>query len=306
MILPNKLEKGDIIGIIAPSDPIIPSKLEDINKSILLMENAGFKIQFSKNAFSNTLGYSATAKEKAEDINEMFLNKDVKAIFCCIGGGNSNSVFEDLNYDLIKNNPKIICGFSDSTSLLSIIQEKTGLVTFNGSTFKALTSWETDYSFKEIIKRFVDESLELGVSTDEVQVIQEGVAEGRLVGGNLSLISDMCLGKYKVDFKDKILFIEELGYESWPAAVSHNLYKMKQNGIFDVIKGIWVGNYESEEKVALEKILMDVIGDEYSFPIIKSNNFGHCDKKTVIPIGIMAKIDTGSENKICLLERCVS
>ena len=78
---------------------------------------------------------------------------------------------------------------------------------------------------------------------------------------------------------------------------------MKQNGVFDKIKGIWLGNYDGA--VSIEKILLDTLEGEYSFPIIKSNNFGHIDKKTVIPIGTMAKIDTNLENKIELLENCV-
>ena len=305
MIIPNKLIEGDTIGIIAPSDPIVASKLEDINNSILLLEKAGFKIKFAKNVFNNELGYSAEAIKKSEDINEMFKNPEIKAIMCCTGGENSNSLFEYIDYELIKNNPKIICGFSDSTSILSIINEKTGLVTFNGPTFKSLTSWETDYAYKEFVKRFVKEELELGTVEDEYLTIKEGEAKGKLIGGNLGLISDLCCGKYNVNFEDKILFIEELGIESGPARVSHFLYKLKQNDVFKKIKGLWIGYYECESKINIEQIVLDTIGDEYNFPIIKSNNFGHCDKKTVVPIGIMAKIDTNETRKITLLENCV-
>jgi muramoyltetrapeptide carboxypeptidase len=108
-MIPNKLIKGDKIGVIAPSSPITEDKLEDINNSIALMEASGFEIVFGKNAFKDTLGYGATAKEKAEDINYMFSNPEIKAIFCATGGANSNSTFEYLNYELIKNNPKILC-----------------------------------------------------------------------------------------------------------------------------------------------------------------------------------------------------
>ena len=85
--------------------------------------------------------------------------------------------------------------------------------------------------------------------------------------------------------------------------VSNYLYKMRQNGVFDKIKGIWVGNYDGS--VPLEKILLDTLENEYRFPIIKSNNFGHTEKKQVIPIGTMAKIDTSKDEKIQLLEPCV-
>ena len=87
--------------------------------------------------------------------------------------------------------------------------------------------------------------------------------------------------------------------------VSNSLYFIKQNSIFDKIKGLWIGNYEHESNIALEKIVLDTIGDEYDFPIIKSNNFGHIETKTVIPIGTKARIDTSKERKIMLLENCV-
>lgn len=126
---------------------------------------------------------------------------------------------------------------------------------------------------------------------------------GELIGGNLSLIKNLVAGKYKVDFKDKILFIEELGLESPPDLVSNHLYYMKQNGVFDKIQGIWLGNYDGS--VRIEQILLDTLEGEYHFPIVKSNNFGHIDKKTVIPIGTMAKIDTYADTKIELVESCV-
>lgn len=302
-MIPNRLEKKDKIGIIAPSSPITEEKLEDINNSITLMEGSGFEIVFGKNVFKNTLGYGATAKEKAEDINSMFANPEIKGIFCATGGANSNSTFEYLDYELIKANPKIICGFSDSTSILNMISEKTGLVTFNGATFKSLTSWETEYSYKQVINKLVLGKTNLSEEDDEFYCVKKGIAEGKLIGGNLTLTTNLCSGKYSIDFTDKILFIEDTAFETDAKMASNYLYKMKQNGVFDKIKGIWVGNYEGA--VPLEKILLDTLEGEYNFPIIKSNNFGHTDRKMVIPIGTKAKIDTSKEIKIELLENCV-
>jgi len=304
-MIPSKLKKGDTIGIIAPSSPITQEKMIDINKSKELMEEYGLKIKFSRYFFENDLGYSATAVKKAQDINDMFSDPEVKAIFCATGGANCNMVFEYLDYDLIRKNPKIICGFSDSTSILNVINEKTGLITFHGPTFKALTSWETDYAYCEVIDKFVEGKMDLAREKDKFVTIKEGVAEGKLIGGNLSIITKLVAGKYKVDFVDKILFIEELGFESDPEIISGNLYYLKQNGVFDKIKGIWVGNYQHESNISLERILLDVLEDAYDFPIIKSNNFGHTEEKNIIPIGTKAKIDTKEKKKIILLENCV-
>ena len=295
-----KIKKGDTIGVIAPSSKIDKDDLDVINNSVLLIESTGLKVQFGKNAFKNTLGYGATPKEKAEDINEMFADKEVKMIFCVSGGFNSNTVFEYLDYELIKNNPKPLCGFSDSTSLENAIYSKTGVITFNGPTFKSLTSWATPYAYEEVVKRFIKGDMTLGQEDDEYITLQEGVTEGILVGGNLSLVSEMSSGNYSIDFTDKILFIEEFCLESPPEAVSNYLYHMKQNSVFDKIKGVWVGNYDGS--VALEKILLDVLEEKYKIPIIKSNNFGHTEKKTVIPVGGKARIDTRKKVKIEIVE----
>lgn len=304
-LIPNKLKIGDTIGIIAPSDPIVGDNIEELEQARKIVENSGFKVKYSKNLFSNSNRYSSTAKEKAEDINKMFADKEVKMIWCAKGGENSNSTFEYIDYELIKQNPKIICGYSDITSLTNIITEKTGLVTFSGTNFKTIATDETDYSYKEAIKRFVDGNLEIGQKGEKYKTLKEGIAEGKLIGGNLCLTRGMVTGKYSINFKDKILFIEELGIETDPALASNFLYHMKQNGVFEQIKGLWIGNYEHESNISLEKIVLDVIGNEYNFPIIKSNNFGHIEEKTVIPIGTKAIIDTSKEIKIELIENCV-
>ena len=308
MIIPNKLKIGDTIGVVAPSDPIIGEKIQELEEARKIIEKLGFKVKYSKNLFSNTNGYSSTAREKAEDINSMFADKSINMIWCAKGGANSNSVFEYLDYDLIKENPKIICGYSDITSLTNMITAKTGLVTFSSTNFKTVATDETDYSLKEVLKRFVDGNLELGLKEDKDITIQEGIATGELIGGNLLLTRGMVSGKYKIDFTDKILFLEEFGLESYPALCSNDLYYMKQNGVFDEIKGLWIGNYEHESGISLEKIISDVLelpNEKYKFPIIKSNYFGHTERKTVIPIGTKAQINTNEERKIKLIEICV-
>ena len=137
---------------------------------------------------------------------------------------------------MIKKNPKIICGYSDITSLTNIITKKTGLVTFSGTNFKTIATDETDYSYQQVMNRFVEGSLELGDGNELYTTIREGKTEGELIGGNLSLIRGMTKGKYKIEIAGKILFLEELGFESGPALVSNFLYFMKQNEVFDKIK----------------------------------------------------------------------
>ena len=245
----NKLKKGDTIGIISPSH-ILDEKedLEMVNKAVKMMEQQGFKIKKGKYSFCDETGYGTTAQHKAEDINNMFADKDIKAIFSITGGNNCLSTFDYINWKIIKQNPKIFCGFSDTTSLVNEINEQTGLVTYSGPSFKSIASGETDYRFKAVIDRFVNgkNNLFYDEDLDEIKVIRSGKATGKLVGGNLSLTTDLISGNYKIDFKDKILLLEDLVWESPAEKVSHDLYRIKQNGIFDQISGIWVGNYEGE------------------------------------------------------------
>lgn len=306
-MIPIKLKKGDTIGVIAPSNYIEKDDLEYINASIALMEASGFKVKFGKYVFEDTLGYGTSPEKRAADINWAFKDDEVKAIMCVKGGEDSNTTLDYIDYEMIKKHSKIICGFSDNTSILNAIHEKTGLVTYHGPTFKSLTSWETGYAYKQFIKTFVEntESLIMGEPEDEYTTIQVGQATGELVGGNLSLFTKLVCGKYAVNLQDKILFLEELGFEAAPEMVNSNIYYLKQNGVFDRIAGLWIGNYEHPSKIGLEKIIINAIGDEYKFPIIKSDNFGHIDKKIIIPIGTKAEINTNEKIKIKLVEKCV-
>ena len=306
-MIPTKLKKGDTIGVIAPSNYIEKDDLEYINASIALMEASGFKVKFGKYVFEDTLGYGTSPKKRAADINWAFKDDEVKAIMCVKGGEDSNTTLDYIDYEMIKKHPKIICGFSDNTSILNAIHEKTGLVTYHGPTFKSLTSWETGYAYKQFVKTFVEDtrSLIMGEPEDEYTTIQAGQATGELVGGNLSLFTKLVCGKYAVNLQDKILFLEELGFEAAPEMVNSNIYYLKQNGVFDRIAGLWIGNYEHPSKVSIEKIIKNAIGDEYKFPIIKSDNFGHIEKKIIIPIGTKAEINTNEKIKIKLVEKCV-
>ncbi|CDA59446.1 peptidase U61 LD-carboxypeptidase A [Clostridium sp. CAG:245] len=306
-MIPTKLKKGDTIGVIAPSNYIEKDDLEYINASIALMEASGFKVKFGKYVFEDTLGYGTSPEKRAADLNWAFKDDEVKAIMCVKGGEDSNTTLDYIDYEMIKKHPKIICGFSDNTSILNAIHEKTGLVTYHGPTFKSLTSWETGYAYKQFIKTFAEntESLIMGEPEDEYTTIQAGQATGELVGGNLSLFTKLVCGKYAVNLQDKILFLEELGFEAAPEMVNSNIYYLKQNGVFDRIAGLWIGNYEHPSKVSIEKIIKNAIGDEYKFPIIKSDNFGHIDKKIIIPIGTKAEINTNEKIKIKLVEKCV-
>ena len=295
-MLVNKLKKGDTIGVVCPSDRINDDDIPEIKEAERLLKERGYNVVFGKNVYKNTTGYGASAKEKAEDINYMYANKNIKAIMSVKGGFNSNSVYEYLDLNVIKDNNKIICGYSDSTSYINYIHSKTGNIGFIGPNFKSLNSPDTNYySLNEMLKRFENNYYDLATDENEFRVIKDGQAEGALIGGNLSLITELV---DEIDFTNKILFLEEFSFESPSAMVSNYLYKLRQKGVFKRISGIWLGNYEGD--ISIEKILLDTIEDmNLNIPIIKTDNFGHIERKITVPLGVKAKISNG---KISLIE----
>ena len=286
----NKLKKVDTIGVVCPSDKVNEEDLPEIKEAERLLKERGYNVVFGKNVYKNTTGYGATAKEKAEDINEMYANKNINAIMSLKGGFNSNSVYEYLDLNTIKSNNKIICGYSDSTSYINYIHEKTGNIGFIGPNFKSLNSPDTNYYLlDEMLKRLENNYYDLATDDSEFRMIKEGQAVGELVGGNLSLTTGLI---DEIDFTNKILFLEEFSFESPSTMVSNYLYRLRQKGVFNKVSGIWLGNYEGD--VAIEKILMDTIEDmNLNIPIIKSDNFGHIERKITIPLGVKAEIKDG-------------
>lgn len=178
---PKRLKAGDTIGVVASSEPITKDEMQEIERAVNLMKDIGINVKFGKYAYCNPTGYGETAKHKAYDINSMFADESISGIFCAMGGYNCNAVFDYLDFDIIKNNPKIICGYSDPTSLINVIYAKTGMITFHGPNFKTIASEETDYGYKQVINRFIKEDLKLGTNEDKFFSLKEGIAEGILV-----------------------------------------------------------------------------------------------------------------------------
>ena len=173
-MIPNKLKKGDTIAVIAPSNAVSEDDTKFLKETEKKFNNYGINVIYGKNIYSNSLEYGATPREKANDLNEAFQNKNVQAIFCAKGGENSNTIFEYIDYEMIKQNPKIFCGFSDSTFLLNMIYQKTGLVTFHGSTFKAISDWDSPCVFEDMINKMIKGNTSLNMNSKTFNVIKMG------------------------------------------------------------------------------------------------------------------------------------
>lgn len=295
MIIPNRLTKGDTIGIVTPADCIWEDDIQYIEASTKYLNDRGYKVKFAKNALKDTLGYSLTAEEKAEDIHEMFLDNEVNAIFTMSGGENAFSCLSSIDYDIIKANPKIILGFSDIDTLTLAIYKKTGLITFNGTTFKSGFSKRYDeYSANEVFERLEAGRIGRINQTEPWSVLRktsDSIVEGRLIGANVFIMSNLTGTEYMPDTNGAILCIEDLGFESMPASLSKSLHILNYHKVFDGLNGILVGNYEHESGIAIEDVLINEIIKDREIPIMKCNDFGHGTHHTVLPIGAMARMD---------------
>lgn len=290
-IIPIKLNPGDTIGIVSPSSPVTDELRSQFDIGVVKLEELGFKTKLASHVFSNTLGYSATAQEKADDMNKMFLDSSVQAIFCSQGGANANSVLPLLDYELITKNPKIFFGISDITVLLDGIYTKTGLVTFHGND----VMWgfgrnPVQYEIDEL-KRVLMEGQTGSVKKNSAwKTVRGGIVEGKLLGGNLTCLGKLIGTRYLPDFTNAILFLEDYGEETTADKTSYAFHHLDQAGILGKIKGLLLGYYKTKQAVEIEDIANEVI-NKYDFPIIKCNDFGHNMPNTILPIGVKSKLD---------------
>jgi muramoyltetrapeptide carboxypeptidase len=307
---PAKLNRGNTIGLIAPGSYITQSQLDE---SIKNFEDLGYKVKYSKNILSKYGYLAGFDSERVEDIHSMFADKEVNAIVAVRGGYGCARLLPILNYELIKANPKILIGYSDITSLLYGIYEKAGLVCFHGPVG---TSTFNEYSVNHFNNILAEpkpnyEMKNLPEDEDQLFVINEGVAEGELVGGNLSIVVSMIGTEYDIDSKDKIIFLEEIGEE--PYRIDRMLTQMRQSGKFDGCKGLALGVFERCEarerdpefprSLTLKQVLQDRLGD-LGIPVIYGLSFGHIKNKFTLPFGIKAKLDTYNK-RLTLLEEAV-
>lgn len=299
-IMPKQLSFGDTIGVISPADAVTPDLLGYFNRGVDYLEQLGFTVKVGKNALCNTLKYSATPQEKADDIHTMFADGSVKAIICSQGGANTNTILPLLDFALIKNNPKILLGLSDISVLLNTIYQQTGLVTFYGNTLIwGFGRMPTAYDKQEFMARLVNGAAGPIAHNSEWQCIRGGTARGILVGGNLNCLNKLAGTPYQTDFNDKILLLETYGDYHTPAAVEGELSRLKQMGVFEQIKGLWLGYYQHESRTAYAEIVINTVKD-YRFPIIQCDDFGHDTPSTVIPIGARVELDADNKQVVIL------
>lgn len=333
-IYPSLLKKGDTIGVISPSGGLAALVPHRLDNAIKFLESQGYKIKEFSSTRKNNGWESASAKERAKDIMEAFLDKDVKAIICTIGGNTANKTLKYLDFEKIKQNPKILCGYSDLSVLHYAIFSKIGLSTFYGpcmmtqfGEYPKPLNYTINYFNKAVVegkigriessKEWTDEILNWFSKEDLKRPrnlkknpgydwIRKGKATGEIIGGCLHSLTHLIGTEYWPSHKDKILFIELPEGEDFMkgeplSEVDAQLCDLELAGIFREIRGLIVGRpfrYSQEETEKFKEVILDNTKD-YDFPILFGADIGHSDPQITIPLGSTVEISS-KENKFLI------
>ena len=296
IIKPQRLTYGDIIGICAPS---YANERERIENSKQTLENLGFKVKFSEYAFSKSWEFAGSIEERSEDFNNLISESEVKMIL--FGGGEvCNEILPYIDYENIRKNPKIICSYSDGTTLLTAIYYKSNLVTFYGQipgTFENISDYNRTW-FENI---FVRNNFKY-IKNSEWKSLNNGVCSGKLIGGYLVNFAVIQNGKYfGIDKNEEyILFVEDHIMFSSPAVISKYFSHIEQSGLFENVSGLIFGNYLSKqndpEYAPSYLLVLDILkrlGKKYNIPVAVNDDFGHGENNAVYPIGLSARLEVG-------------
>lgn len=309
-IYPPKLKSGDEIRVIAPARSL--GIISDETKKIAnqRFSDLGLKLTFGKHVDEIDDFKSSSIKSRLEDLHEAFTDKKVKAIITVIGGFNSNQLLEYIDWNLIKKNPKILCGYSDITILNNAIFTKTGLVTYSGPHYSSFgMKLYFDYTLEYFKKcLFSDESFEISpsenwtddpwykdpdnrklIKNDGWLVINDGRSSGTILGSNLCTFNLLQGTEYFPSLKNSILFIEEDELAGKFAAVEfdRNLQSLIHQKDFKGVKGIIVGRFQKASEISND-LLNQIIKSKKALanmPVIANVDFGHTDPRITFPVG---------------------
>ncbi|MFC4402278.1 S66 family peptidase [Gracilibacillus xinjiangensis] len=311
MIIPNKLKAGDEIRIIAPSRSASILSEEGIQTAKKRLVKMGFKVSFAEHIFECDIQNSSSIKHRLEDLHIAFTDPDVKGILTVIGGFNSNELLPYIDYECIRQNPKVFCGYSDITAIGTAITVKTGIITYSGPHFSSfqmdmLQEYQTDYFKKCLMQSHPYEISPSDYWSDDAWFLDQekrqfhdvewktyngGYAEGQLFGGNLCTINLLQGTSYMPNLEDRILFIED-DEMSTPETFSRDLCSLFQN--IQSIKGLVIGRFQRASKMTEEQLLF--ILDKHlvlkSIPVIYEADFGHTQPVITFPIGGSAILDS--------------
>jgi len=318
----SKLKSGDGVRIITPSRsmelPFITEEVKSLAQKRL--EQLGLVVTFGKHVHDKNVFNSSSIKHRLEDLHEAFADPKVKIIQTVIGGYNSNELLPYIDYELIRKNPKILCGYSDITALENGIYAKTGLVTYTGPHFfdfgEQLGFEYTEDYFKKCL--FSEESYEIkasekwscdlwaSIQQDRTFLenkghysINEGQVAGTLIGSNLVTLHSLLGSPYFPDFRDSVLLLEEDEEES-VYSFNRNLTSLTLLEDFKEVKGIIFGRFNPKNEIGKKEIQLIVNNNPklQNIPIIGGLDFGHTSPRLTMPIGGRVEFNSTSDDQI--------
>lgn len=298
---PGRLQKGDQIGLIAPAG-IIYDEAEFVR---MRQELAGLGLRsvFGEHVRRRSGYLAGTDKERAADMNRMFVNPEINGIMAVRGGWGCARILPHLDFKAISRNPKVYCGFSDNTTLHHAFLKYAGLQTFHGPNGNSDWTDLTKQSFESVVMK--GEMSEFR-SNSNVVTLAPGRAEGKLVGGNLSILTTTLGTPYQPDFTDAILFVEDIGENTYK--VDRMLSHLEQAGVLSKINGFVFGKCTdcsagSSPTFSLVEVLNHHI-KPHGIPAVYNVDIGHEPDNFTIPLGCAAQLDADN-GVITLLEAAV-
>ena len=310
-ILPQRLKKGDLIGLVTPGGPI---KKEQLDEAIVKFEKLGFRTCYNDSVLSEYGYFAGPDQERADELMHMFTHKEVDAVWCVRGGYGSIRILNLLDFELIMQNPKVFIGYSDITALLTSVYEQTGLVTYHGPL--GISDFN-DFSLKSLKKVILDPGKHYRYPYEREDDTEDnpefdrytlhgGKAEGELIGGNISVLDSMIGSRFEPNFENKIVYLEEIEEKTY--RVDKMLFHLLEATNLKKAAGIVMGvmgdcNINDEPRLTLKEAIRDLL-EPLGIPVSYGLSFGHIKKMVTIPNGIRARMNA-ERNSFKLLERAV-
>lgn len=301
LIKPKRLKKGDTIGIIAPATAV-PSP-DDQKRAVEILDLLGLCYKFASSLVKGSNYKSRTISERIDDLIAMFEDPNIQGIFCIRGGYGSSQIIDKIDYSIIQKNPKVFVGYSDITALHIAINKFANLVTYHSP---VLISTFTEYTFNsfkqtifaEVQKPIIENpKLKFGVrNAFPFRTICPGKSEGRVIGGNLSIVCSLLGTDFEYDFNDSLLLIEDVGEE--PYRIDRMLNHLRLAGKLKLVNGIIFARCDdcvSKDNQVWDFSLGEVLDNYFKplqVPSFYGLAFGHTDEQATIPIGLRAKMDS--------------
>ncbi|RPA67968.1 LD-carboxypeptidase [Cyclobacteriaceae bacterium YHN15] len=299
-LLPKPLKKGDKVGLISPS--AATSERIQFQFAQESLEALGFEVKLGENLKNRRGHLAGTDEERANDLNGMFGDNEIKAIICIRGGSGAARILPLIDYKNIRKNPKPILGYSDITALHNAIHAKTGLISFHGP--NGTGSWNSfnvrqfeNMFFNRELMTFENEMVkgdDLIVKQNRIQTLRKGVAKGKILGGNLTVLTSLSGTPYLPDFKNSILFVEDISED--PYKIDRMMSTLKLNGTLSKIKGFIFGQCtDCNPSGGYGSLTLDDILDDYILPLqipaYKGAMIGHVPKQFIVPYGAEVEMD---------------